>query len=323
MSSPTDWLSRLLDMMPVRGQLDIRCLYAAPWRLTIDRSEPGEIPFHVIVEGAAVLEDPETGVAQFLTAGDILLFPHGIPHTLHDDSGAPPEPAQERPGMNLIISENAGTDSRLDMLCGRFVITPPYDRILHGYLPPRLIVHTACDEVSATHPATSAQLAGLVGLMRTEAIHQSLGGRAMLSALSAAMFALTLRLATESDAAPIGLLALASQPHLTPALAALFRDPAHPWTLPELAPLCNMSRATFARQFQQTMGASANDLLTDIRMSLAVNELRNSALSTAEIAEAVGYQSDAAFQRAFKQRIGMTPARWRRTARLPNECSRS
>jgi AraC family transcriptional activator of mtrCDE len=313
-----DWLSRLLDIMPVSGHLDIRCLYAAPWRLTIDRSQPGEIPYHIVIEGAAMLEDPDSGLPQLLTAGDILLFPHGIAHTLHDGSGAPPKPAYERPSLNLTVSENAGTGGHLDMLCGHFVITPPYDRILHGYLPPRLIVHTGGDKVSGAHPSTIAHLAGLVALMRTESINESLGGHAMLNALSAAMFALTLRLASESDTAPAGLLALAGQPRLAPALAALFHNPAHSWTLPELARLCNMSRATFSRHFQQTMGASANALLMDIRMSLAANQLKKPSLSTSEVAEAVGYQSDAAFQRAFKRRIGMTPARWRRAARSSN-----
>lgn len=77
-----------------------------------------------------------------------------------------------------------------------------------------------------------------------------------------------------------------------------------------------MSRATFARHFQEKLGRSASDLLTDIRMTLAANELKKSALSTVAVAEIAGYQSVAAFQRVFKQRTGMTPARWRQAAQL-------
>jgi AraC family transcriptional activator of mtrCDE len=73
-----------------------------------------------------------------------------------------------------------------------------------------------------------------------------------------------------------------------------------------------MSRATLARQFQEKLGRSASDLLTDIRMTLAANELTKSTLSTGAVAEAVGYQSEAAFQRAFKGHMGVTPAQWRR-----------
>jgi AraC family transcriptional activator of mtrCDE len=73
-----------------------------------------------------------------------------------------------------------------------------------------------------------------------------------------------------------------------------------------------MSRATLARQFQEKLGRSASDLLTDIRMTLAANELKKSSLSTGAVAEAVGYQSEAAFQRAFKGYMGITPAQWRK-----------
>jgi AraC family transcriptional activator of mtrCDE len=126
------------------------------------------------------------------------------------------------------------------------------------------------------------------------------------------MFALTLRLASETNEAPAGLLALAGHPRLAPALSAVFNRPGEPWTLPRLARLCNMSRATLARQFQDKLGRSASELLLDIRMTLAASELRKSTASTGAVAEAVGYQSEAAFQRAFKQSMRMTPAQWRR-----------
>ena len=96
----------------------------------------------------------------------------------------------------------------------------------------------------------------------------------MLNALSTALFALTLRLASEAIDAPVGLLALAGHSRLAPAFAALFREPARSWSLPELARLCNMSRATLVRQFQEKLGRSASDLLTDIRMTLAANKFK-------------------------------------------------
>jgi AraC family transcriptional activator of mtrCDE len=313
-----DWLSRLLDVMPVRGQVDIRCSYGAPWRLPQGRAVTGEMPYHVVLDGSAVLEGRAGGPLQRLVAGDILLLPHGETHILHDGSGAPAAPAHERESLNLTISENAGTGDRLDMLCGRFVFAKPHDRFLHDFLPPRLIARTAGHGASAARPGTGVQLAGLVALMRAESAVESLGGHAMLNALSTAMFALTLRLASEADEAPAGLLALAGHPRLAPALTAMFHEPARPWTLPELARVCNMSRATLARHFQEKVGRSASDLLTDIRMTLAASELRKSSASTEAVAEAVGYQSVSAFMRAFKQRMGMTPADWRRAAHSPD-----
>jgi AraC family transcriptional activator of mtrCDE len=304
-----DWLSRLFEMMPVRGRLDLRCSYGAPWRIDQGPGEANEIPYHAVVSGSALLEDPVGGKPLQLNAGDILLLPGNPRHVMHDRSGARPKPARNRQELNLVISENAGRGERLDLLCGHFTITPPHDRLLRDYLPPRLIVHAGS---YAGQKETATQLAGLVTLMRSESTDDHLGGRAMLNALSTAMFALVLRLASEAESAPRGLLALAGHPRLTPVVAALFNEPARAWSLPDLAHLGNMSRATLARQFQEKLGRSASDLLADIRMALAANELKRSSLSTGAVAEAVGYQSEAAFQRAFKSHMGVTPAQWRK-----------
>ena len=303
-----DWLSRLLEMMPVRGRLDLRCSYGAPWRIVQGPGEANEIPYHAVLYGSAMLEDPAEGRPLQLKAGDILLLPGNPRHVMHDGSGARAKPAQNHQRLNIVISENAGRGERLDLLCGYFAIAPRHDRLIRNYLPSRLVVHAG----SHAEKDTAAQLGGLVTLMRSESADDGLGGRAMLNALSTAMFALVLRLASETEDAPRGLLALAGHPRLAPAVAALFNEPARAWSLPDLARLCNMSRTTLNRQFQEKLGRSASDLLTDIRMTLAANELKKSPLSTSAVAEAVGYQSEAAFQRAFKSHMGVTPAQWRK-----------
>jgi AraC family transcriptional regulator, activator of mtrCDE len=307
-----DWLSRLLDMLPVSGQVDYRCLLGSPWRLDNASLVTGQMHYHIVLTGTVVLEEPGSGPPQKLVAGDILLLPHGTAHILHDDSGMSPAPAHNRQSQTLTITENDGPGERLDMLCGRFVVSQRHERLLRRYLPSRLLVSTAERSISIAHPGTGAQLAALVTLMRMESAAEDLGGHAMLNALSTAMFALILRLASESDEAPAGLLALAGHPRLVPALEALFNEPARSRSLPELAKLCGMSRATFVRHFQEKMGRSASDLLTDIRMTIAATEMRKSSSSTGAIAESVGYLSEAAFQRVFKQYMGMTPAQWRR-----------
>ena len=163
-----DWLSRLLRLVPVEGQLDLRCFYGAPWRIDGDRLPAGEIPYHAVLGGSAVLDDPKGGPPQRLIAGDILLLPQGSAHVLHDGSGKRPVPARERVAANHIVSENAGTGDRLDMLCGRFVLTPPHDRLLRNYLPTRLIVHAGEHSAAAARPGSAAQMSGLISLMRTE-----------------------------------------------------------------------------------------------------------------------------------------------------------
>lgn len=311
-----DWLSQLLQMITVTGQLEVRCAYGAPWRVAWPRSAAHEIPYHVVLQGRAILEDPETKTAKELLSGDIVLLPHGSAHVLHDGSGRAPGPTYNRPRpAGWMLSANDGHGERLDMLCGRFCIAPPHDRLMRGYLPTNLVVRATDGEDQEAVASASNHLAGLVGLMRTESASDKLGGNAMLNALSSALFTLVLRAASEAERAPEGLLALVGHPRLAPAISAMFAEPARTWTLAELADLCSMSRATFMRHFQDTLGRSAADLLADLRMSLAANELKKPEVSTEAVAEAVGYQSVSAFRRVFTDRMGMTPGQWRRLAR--------
>lgn len=240
-----------------------------------------------------------------------MLLPHGAAHVLHDGSGQAPILTHEsRTSSGWMLSENDGQGEQLDLLCGRFFIAPPHDRLIRNYLPANLVARGRVG--NEEDGSASNQLAGLVGLMRMESARDRAGGRALLNALSSALFTLVLRAASEGDRAPSGLLALAGHPRLAPAIAAMFTDPTRSWKLPDLADLCGMSRATFMRHFQERLGCSALDLLTDLRMSLAANELKKHATSTETVAETVGYQSVSAFRRVFAERMGMTPGEWRR-----------
>lgn len=314
--SQVDWLSHLLQMITITGQLEVRCAYGAPWRVAWPRSAAHEIPYHVVLKGRAIIEDPETKTAKELVGGDIVLLPHGAAHVLHDGSGRTPGPTYNRQrSAGWMLSANDGQGEHLDMLCGRFFIGPPHDRLIRNYLPTNLVVRAMDGEGEGDIGSASNHLASLVGLMRMESASDKPGGNAMLNALSSALFTLVLRAASESEQAPEGLLAVAGNPRLAPAISAMLADPTRPWNLPDLADLCGMSRATFMRHFQDKLGRSAADLLTDIRMSLAANELKKPERSTEAVAETVGYQSVAAFRRVFAERMGMTPGEWRRLAR--------
>ncbi|WP_455274956.1 cupin domain-containing protein [Rhizobium herbae] len=315
--SEVDWLSHLLQIVTVNGQLEVRCAYGAPWRVVWGRAAANEIPYHIIVKGRAIFEDPETSTARELVSGDIILLPHGAAHVLHDGSGQMPIPTQQHQGSaGWMLSENDGQDEQLDLLCGRFFIAPPHDRLIRNYLPTNLLARTNDGLGKDGIGSATDQLASLVGLMRMESAGDRAGSRAVLNALSSALFTLVLRAASESEKAPEGLLALAGHPRLAPAIAAMLADPAQPWKLPDLADLCGMSRATFMRHFQDRLGCSALDLLTDLRMSLAANELKKPTISTETVAETVGYQSVSAFRRVFTEKIGMTPGEWRKQAHV-------
>jgi AraC family transcriptional activator of mtrCDE len=311
-----DWLSHLLQLITVTGRLELRCNYGAPWRVAWPRSTAHEIPYHVVLNGRAIIEDPETETARELVSGDIVLLPHGSAHVLHDGSGRTPGPTCIRQGSaGWRLSANDGEGEHLALLCGRLFIGPPHDRLIRHYLPTNLVVRAIDGQGEQNAGSASNHLANLVGLMRTESASGKPGGYIMLNALSSALFTLVLRAASESEQAPAGLLALAGDPRLAPAVSVMLADPAHPWTLPELAGLCSMSRDTFVRHFQDRLGRSAVALLTDIRMSLAANALKEPAMTIEAVAESVGYRSVSAFRRVFADRMGMTPGQWRRLAR--------
>jgi AraC family transcriptional activator of mtrCDE len=220
-----------------------------------------------------------------------------------------------------MFSENDGQGEHLDMLCGRFFVEPPHDRLIRDYLPTTLMVRAMDSLPDNGVGDASNPLASLVALMRAESAGDKPGGYAILNALTSALFTLALRAASESEQAPAGLLALAGHPRLAPAISAMFADPAHPWNLPDLADLCSMSRATFMRHFQDKLGRSAIELLTDIRMSMAANELKKPSMTTEAVADVVGYRSVASFRRAFTDKMGMTPGQWRRVANEGEQCA--
>jgi AraC family transcriptional activator of mtrCDE len=306
-----DLLSRLLALAPVSGRLEVRCQFGAPWRLEQAQSGAREIPYHVLLRGSAIVEDGSAAPAA-LRAGDVVLFPHGGRHAVHDGSGKKPRPVQERASTVVTIAQNAGKGAPADLLCGRFYLSSVSERLLRDFLPYRLIVRSqpfdaTSDDISGT------RLARLIELMREEAVEEGPGSATLISHLSAALFALTLRFAGEGVEAPRGLLALGQRTRLQPAVLSMFDAPERPWTLPELAALCHMSRATLVRQFQEAIGRSPSDMLTEIRMTHAARRLAQTEQSVAAVGESVGYLSEAAFQRAFKRHAGLSPARWRAT----------
>jgi AraC family transcriptional activator of mtrCDE len=294
--------------MPVSGRLEVRCRFGSPWVIAQEKAGLREIPYHVLLSGSAVLDNGD-GPPERLVAGDIVLFPSGGAHRLHDGSNKTPMPvAQQRDAAVIVMESGVASEAAADILCGRFLLGAVPDQLLRDHLPGRMVVRSGVEEGAS--PA-GTRLARLIQLMREEATDQGPGSETLVNHLSAALFALTLRFASEIPQPPHGLLALASRPRLQPAVSAMFDRPGEAWTLEQLAGLCNMSRATFVRQFQEVIGRSAMDVLTEVRMTIAGRMLVQSATPVAEIGETVGYQSDAAFQRVFKRHIGLTPARWR------------
>ena len=309
-----DILSSLLFLMPVSGALDTRCHFSPPWRLDYAATGPCEIPYHVLLRGTAQVDDGENPVLS-MEAGDILLIPSGAPHVLYEGSGSPSTAGKMHRERGLKIRTNSKDPKPVNMLCGRFILPSSPRQMIKESLPQQLIIRGVKVPEELAHlteeHVASSRLARLITLMHEEAIEHGPGSESMMNHMSGALFGMTLRLASESAEPPIGLLRLARRPRLQPAFTAMFENYSRTWTMAELADLCLMSRATFARQFAEAAGRSANDLLVEIRMANASKQLAETSDSIAKIAQDSGYQSDAAFQRAFKKHMEMTPARWR------------
>ncbi|MFZ3120072.1 MAG: AraC family transcriptional regulator, partial [Variovorax sp.] len=140
------------------------------------------------------------------------------------------------------------------------------------------------------------------------------GGAGVLAKLAEVLFIEVLRLSmNEQTEGRTGWLAGVNDRIVGAALKAMHARPGHPWTLEELARTAGSSRSVLAERFQQLVGSSPMQYLTQWRMVLAANLLRGSNAPLAAIAEDVGYQTDTAFSRAFRREYGAPPAAWRRS----------
>ena len=301
-------LSRLLSLYPVATALDIRCHFGAPWVLDHPAEPAGVAPYHLVVSGGGWLDvGAQRGIA--VQAGDILLFPHGTPHKLHTGDAAALPPVQRTgEGEQLLrVFENGGQGAATDILCGRLEFSAGPRNPLLAALPDLVHVRTAGRD-------DFAGLQGLMAMLRVETTAVRPGARAVVSQLASALFALMMRAWLEQAAAMPGLFALLAEQRLQAALQAMLAEPEKPWTMEELAGLCHMSRATFARVFQKAAGATPAAVLTQTRMARAAGLLAQGRLPVGQIAEQVGYQSEAAFNRVFKRCYGIGPGGYRRSA---------
>ena len=305
-----DALSRLLALYPLRTALDVRCHFGAPWVLDHAAVGPGIAPYHLIVRGSAALDaGAQRGVP--LQAGDIVVFPQGAAHRLSLGDPATASSLRELPGEHLLREvRNGGHGSATDILCGEFRFDPEADhgRGLLATLPPLLVVRTA-DQPDA------AGLRQLIAMLQSEAETPRAGSGAIVGQLASALFALLIRSWLEQAMSVPGLFAVLAERRLQAALHGMLAQPERDWDLEQLAALCHMSRATFARLFKQAAGATPADVLAQLRMAHAARLLEQGRQAVAGVAEAVGYQSEAAFNRAFKRQYGVGPGAWRRRDR--------
>jgi AraC family transcriptional regulator, activator of mtrCDE len=300
-------IDTLITLADVRGSLDMRCQFQGDWALDHDQEARGVAPYHIVLAGQCRIELPD-GRRLTLSAGDIAVMPRGIDHVL-TSTGA--RVASSRPTVQsggLLPIKRFGDGEGLDLLCGRFLYQS--DALLFSALPEHVLISS--QSLSEGDP-----LRALVALLRSEAEGNRAGGQSMVNALTSALFTLVLRAHLEQSPHSEGSLALLSDRRLGRAWQAMLQDPAHDWTVEALAELASMSRATFMRSFSKLAGSSPWTLLTQVRMQLALGLLSRSQSGLSDIAAQVGYQSQAAFSKVFKDTYGMAPGQMRRNLDTP------
>ena len=299
-----DALTNVIALAHIQGSLDLRCQMAGPFEVDIEEATPGEAPFHLMLTGTVQLKLPR-GRNLKLVAGDFVLLPRGTAHVLHGTGEGRAAPAKLDDAGPLLQRRNTDGPGDMDLLCGRFTYEPGSADLLMGALPD--VLH-----VSLAKEGHLGFLDGIVGLLRDEVTQLRPGALAIVTSLSQILFVLALRSYARREGIPASLLVMLSDHRLSAAVLAMVKEPQKAWTVDTLAHQANMSRATFARHFVEKGAMSPMDLLTTLRMRLACDLLQSSDMSTANVAERVGYQSESAFAKAFQRKVGLTPALFRR-----------
>ncbi|MGE8669315.1 MAG: AraC family transcriptional regulator [Achromobacter mucicolens] len=306
-----DTLSRLLSLYPMRGSLDVRCHFRAPWIIDHPAAAPGVVPYHLVLSGTAWL-DVSDETATPLNMGDVALFPRGRAHRLYTGAPADASPSRVVPSVSSLMQRvNDGDGPVTDVLCGEFAPLSGAPNAMVAALPDTVVIR------GDAHASGIADLRALIDMLRKETETPRPGSDTVVSQLASVLFALLIRAWLEQAPAESGLYALLGERRLQPALHGMLAAPEKDWSLEDMARECNMSRATLARLFQQVSGTTPAVLLLQTRMAHASAMLKRGGVSVAAVGEAVGYQSEAAFHRVFKRHFGIGPGKYRQGIAAP------
>jgi len=315
-----DALSETLRVVRLVGAIFINGRFTAPWCYQSPRAdtaapflEPGAervVIFHLITEGECFVELGD-GPPVRLVAGDAVIFPQGDAHRMTSQPGLPPATGGAR--LDAVLARRprqlayGGGGATTRLVCGYLACDARLARMLLAGLPPLVRVNVRGSNAGVWLEAS-------VRYALAEARSPRPGGAGVLSKLSEVLFIEVLRLYMNEQAeGRTGWLAGVGDRIVGAALNALHKSPAHAWTLEELARTANTSRSVLAERFQQLVGSSPMQYLTQWRMLLASNLLCRSNAPLASIAQDVGYQTDTAFSRAFRREYGAPPAAWRKS----------
>ncbi len=301
----TDVLSGLAPLLRVRPELQDVCRFGGAWSSPHDAEKRGWAYFHIVTRGRCALDRPGRG-PMILETGDVLLLPHGDAHILRArEPGQRPAPPVAVDYSNAIrVKASVGVEADTELICGRLHFDGVPENLVIAALPEIIVLATRLPGGGAER---LDRFALLMGSIRDELDGNRAGAAAIAADLASALLVMMLRDHLEAAPPPNGLLALLAQRPTAQAVLAMLTDPARDWTLDELADRAAASRATLVRAFRKAAEIAPLAFLTEIRLGLARQRLMSGSASIGEIADEVGYQSEAALSRAFLRRFGIRP----------------
>lgn len=295
---PLDILSVLLRGVRLRGEDVYCCNPSSPFAIAFDGSTG---VLHIVNQGEFAMQVDGQPEVRHYHRGDVLLLPGGARHTIRRGEGAAPRPLSEFSSLNGVVTEGEGTR----WLTGTFTFDHHRRADLLRSLPPVI-------ELRGAGSRSLLWLDISTQMLMLEISQPSQGSREMISRILDLLFIQVLRAWATSSSAEPGWLTGVMDPAIGGAILEIHRDPSHPWTIERLAQKSNLSRSAFADRFTRRVGQAPGAYVASLRLNNAADLLLDTTEPVSSVANRNGYDSEAAFSRAFSQRFGMAPSRWRR-----------
>jgi AraC-like DNA-binding protein len=319
-----DALSDVLRIVRLAGGVFLNAEFTAPWCILsqVSAQDCGAllqgaqhlVLYHYVVEGRLRARLPG-GDGIEIEAGEVVIFPHNHEHRLGSDVGLPPVPVRQivraSPQGGLWTIRHGGGGERTRIVCGFLGCDELEGNPLAAALPPVLRFDTR-------RGGSAAWVRSTLEFAADELAARRAGSETVLAKLSELLFVEALRRYVEDlGEEQTGWLAGLRDPFVARALALLHGRVAKEWTVGDLGRAVGLSRSALAERFTRLIGEPPMRYLARWRIQVAAHRLRSSDAPLARIADEVGYESEAAFNRAFKRSFGVPPATWRRKGSDP------
>lgn len=304
-----DVLNDILDTLNLRGALYFRTDFSPPWAVTVPQLEQAA-RFHLVVQGTCSIQFADHS-AVTLGPGDLVLIPRGRSHILADQHGRPAPPletvltANHYDGQGVLVVGEGDPTASTQMVCGHYTFRFGADHPILRSLPEYILSTSA---LRAREPLLDEMLR----LLSRRVFSESIGSAAAITRLSEIVFIELLKVGIGDCDELHTLLDAFQDRQIGQALKLIHTDYAHNWTVETLAGRVAMSRSRFAERFSELIGVSPMAYLSEWRLQKALSLLDDSRRSIQQVATQTGYQSPAAFTRAFSTKFGSPPTEYRK-----------